>query len=283
MARTKMTQAQATALSRKGMAAAASAKKAPAAAAVKTPKASIAKKAPRAVQQLPPAAEPVVAAADEPVDAVEGAKKKRRWRPGTVALREIRYQQKNSDKKHVFPRASFNRLVREVCGELAASNTINTEDLRWQASAFEVLHEATETELLRMTNDALLNMVLARRKTLMAADWRRSVSSHNRFTNAGIHYPLKSQDGEQIMNVPDGATVAAKLKAPRKAVAKRNAGAAKVAPTKRAPKAAAVAVAIPEPDAAAAADAPADAAADAEPAADLEAGEVAAEADDAAF
>ena len=43
-------------------------------------------------------------------------KKKRRWRPGTVAKREIRKLTKST--KLLFPRLPFNRLVREICQDL---------------------------------------------------------------------------------------------------------------------------------------------------------------------
>lgn len=44
----------------------------------------------------------------------DGEKRKIRFKPGTVALREIkRYQKKTSN---ILPRAPFQRLVRSICG-----------------------------------------------------------------------------------------------------------------------------------------------------------------------
>ena len=43
----------------------------------------------------------------------EDEKKKRRWRPGTVAKREIRKLTRSTDL--LFPKASFSRVVREIC------------------------------------------------------------------------------------------------------------------------------------------------------------------------
>ena len=56
----------------------------------------------------------------------EGQKKNRRYRPGTVALREIRRYQKTTDL--LIKKAPFQRLVREVAQDFKA-------DLRFQSSA----------------------------------------------------------------------------------------------------------------------------------------------------
>jgi len=48
----------------------------------------------------------------------EGGVKPRhhRWRPGTVALREIKRYQKSTDM--IIPRAPFQRLVRHICNSI---------------------------------------------------------------------------------------------------------------------------------------------------------------------
>ena len=51
-------------------------------------------------------------------------KRKIRWRPGTVALREIKRYQKVTDM--LLPKAPFQRLVRQVCDGIDS-------DLRFQA------------------------------------------------------------------------------------------------------------------------------------------------------
>lgn len=61
---------------------------------------------------------------------VEKPKKKRRYKPGTVALREIRNFQKSTE--HLIRRAPFMRLVKEVAGD------INPE-LRFQSFAILAL------------------------------------------------------------------------------------------------------------------------------------------------
>ena len=53
-----------------------------------------------------------------------GLKQKRRYRPGTVALREIKKYQKSTD--FMLPRAPFQRLVRSICHNI-------DHDLRFQS------------------------------------------------------------------------------------------------------------------------------------------------------
>ncbi|RWS30899.1 histone H3 variant-like protein [Leptotrombidium deliense] len=62
--------------------------------------------------------------------------KKRRYRPGTVALREIRRYQKTTDL--LIARAPFQRLIREITQELSV------EGIRYQTAALIALQEAAE-------------------------------------------------------------------------------------------------------------------------------------------
>ena len=57
----------------------------------------------------------------------------RRYRPGTVALREIRRLQKST--KLLLPRAPFQRLIREI----ARSENVGHAELCFQSSAIEAL------------------------------------------------------------------------------------------------------------------------------------------------
>jgi histone H3 len=67
--------------------------------------------------------------------ATGGVKKPRRYRPGTVALREIRKYQKST--KLLIRQAPFQRLVREIAQDLKS-------DLCFQSSAVLALQEAAE-------------------------------------------------------------------------------------------------------------------------------------------
>lgn len=71
---------------------------------------------------------------------------KRRLRPGTKALREIRKYQKSTDL--LIRKLSFARLVREVQYEY------NRVQMRWQARAIEALQQAAEAYLVRLMEDA---------------------------------------------------------------------------------------------------------------------------------
>jgi len=90
-------------------------------------------------------------------------RKVHRFRPGTVALREIRRYQGSTD--HVIQRAPFQRLVREVCQVLYPKN-----EYRFQASALLALQSAAEDYLVGLFQDSVLCMVHAGRKTVMIKD-----------------------------------------------------------------------------------------------------------------
>ena len=88
-------------------------------------------------------------------------KKPHRFRPGTVALREIRRYQKSTDLLiHKLP---FQRLVREIAQEFK-------NDLRFQASAIEALQESAEMYLVSLFEDSNLCALHAKRVTVMPKD-----------------------------------------------------------------------------------------------------------------
>ena len=84
------------------------------------------------------------AARKAPPKATGSAKKPHRFRPGTVALREIRRFQKSSEL--LVRKLPFQRLVREIAEEWGNKPNSN-EPLRWQASAVLALQEAAEAYL----------------------------------------------------------------------------------------------------------------------------------------
>src|SRR5207253_959851 len=93
--------------------------------------------------------------------ATAGVKKPRRFRPGTVALREIRKYQKSTEL--VIRKLPFQRLIIEI------AQNYNT-DLRFQVSAISCLQEATEAYLVGLFEDANLCTIHAKRATLMPKD-----------------------------------------------------------------------------------------------------------------
>lgn len=70
---------------------------------------------------------------------IAGIKKPHRYRPGTVALREIRRYQKSCDL--LIRKLPFQRLVREIAQAFK-------NDLRFQSTAILALQEASEAYLV---------------------------------------------------------------------------------------------------------------------------------------
>ena len=87
--------------------------------------------------------------------------KPRRYRPGTVALREIRRYQKSTDL--LIQKLPFQRLVREIAQEIKS-------DLRFQTNAVMALQEASEAYLVNLFEDTNLCAIHAKRVTIQAKD-----------------------------------------------------------------------------------------------------------------
>ena len=100
-------------------------------------------------------------AARKSAPASGGLKKPHRFRPGTVALREIRKYQKSTDL--LLRKLPFQRLVREIAHEFKA-------ELRFQSSAVLALQEAAEAYLVGLFEDTNLCAIHARRVTIMSKD-----------------------------------------------------------------------------------------------------------------
>lgn len=90
-----------------------------------------------------------------------GVKKPHRYRPGTVALREIRRYQKSTDL--LIRKLPFQRLVREIGIDFK-------KDGRFQASALLGLQEAAEAFLVGLFEDSMLCAVHGKRVTIMPKD-----------------------------------------------------------------------------------------------------------------
>lgn len=88
-------------------------------------------------------------------------KRQRRFRPGTVALREIRKYQKSTDL--LIRKAPFQRVVRNIAFAVGPS-------LRFQSSAILALQEATEQYLTQLFEEANLCALHAKRVTILPKD-----------------------------------------------------------------------------------------------------------------
>ena len=91
-------------------------------------------------------------------------KKPRRYRPGTVALREIRRYQKTQEL--LIRRAPFGRLVRELTEDTKAKVT------RWTSDAIAALQEASEAYTTTLFEDSNLVAIHAKRVTCMPKDFQ---------------------------------------------------------------------------------------------------------------
>lgn len=100
-------------------------------------------------------------AARKSAPATGGVKKPHRYRPGTVALREIRRYQKSTEL--LIRKLPFQRLVREIAQDFKT-------DLRFQGSAVMALQEASEAYLVGLFEDTNLCAIHAKRVTIMPKD-----------------------------------------------------------------------------------------------------------------
>ncbi len=88
-------------------------------------------------------------------------KKKRRFRPGTVALQEIRKYQKSTEL--LIRKLPFQRLVREVAQDIKT-------DVRFDSLSILAIQEAAEAYLASLFEDANLCAIHAKRITIQPKD-----------------------------------------------------------------------------------------------------------------
>jgi histone H3 len=101
--------------------------------------------------------------ARESAPSAGGVRKPHRYRPGTVALREIRRYQKSTEL--LIRKEPFQRLVREIAQNLKS-------DLRFQTAAIMALQEAAEAYLIVLLEDTNLCAIHAKRVTIMLKDMK---------------------------------------------------------------------------------------------------------------
>ena len=102
-------------------------------------------------------------AARKSAPATGGVKKPHRYRPGTVALREIRRFQKSVEP--LIRTGPFVRLIREIMLDFRA-------DLRLQKNAASALQEASEAYLVGLMQDSNLCAIHAKRVTIQPKDMK---------------------------------------------------------------------------------------------------------------
>ena len=118
-----------------------------------------------AKKRASPPQKAVAGKAPAPRRSAPGAPKKikPRFRPGTVALREIRKYQKNADL--LIPRLPFQKLVRYLTDKLFPH-----QNFRFNGNTFLALQESAEAYLTTLFEDANLCAIHAKRITIMPKD-----------------------------------------------------------------------------------------------------------------
>ena len=93
-----------------------------------------------------------------------GVKKKHRFKPGTVALREIRKFQRSTEI--LTKKAPFRRVLEQICREDADMS----EQFRFQSDIVPLLQEAAQSHLIQVMEDANLCTIHAKRITVKPID-----------------------------------------------------------------------------------------------------------------
>ncbi len=93
-----------------------------------------------------------------------GVKKPHRYRPGTVALREIRRYQKSTEL--LIAKAPFSRL----CREIMVNEIVKDSSWRMTLSSVMAQQEASEAYLVGLFEDTNLCAIHAKRVTIMPKD-----------------------------------------------------------------------------------------------------------------
>ena len=97
-----------------------------------------------------------------------GVKKRYRYRPGTVALKQIRQYQKSTEL--LIRKLPFQRLVREIACDQDVITSPLCGKVRFQSAAVMALQEASEAYLVGLFEDSNLCAIHAKRVTIMPKD-----------------------------------------------------------------------------------------------------------------
>ena len=97
-----------------------------------------------------------------------GVRKPHRFRPGTVALKEIRRYQKSTDL--LIKKLPFQRLVPEIATDIKVVPGHMAGKLRFQSMAIPALQESAEAYLVGLFKDTNLCNIHAKQVTIMPKD-----------------------------------------------------------------------------------------------------------------
>ncbi len=141
--------------------------------------------------------------ASKSVGAAKAERKPHRWRPGTVALRQIRQLQKGGEL--LTAKKPFQRLVREIAGEVRA-------DMRFERTALLALQEAAEQHLTALFENAQRLAVHGKRITVRPEDMqlvRHINGDEQQLTSIDLQSLFKGQASSE----PNETTAAAEAAA----------------------------------------------------------------------
>ena len=97
----------------------------------------------------------MITLAKKTMEKTDVVKKKLRYRPGALALKEIRRYQKSTEL--LIPRLPFQRLVRNIV------QAVSKNDFKFQSGALGALQEASEAFLVGLFEDTNLCAIHAKR------------------------------------------------------------------------------------------------------------------------
>lgn len=100
--------------------------------------------------------------------ATGGVKKPHRYRPGTVALREIRRYQKTTNL--LIPKICYQRFLREISSDPNKCRQPSDGPFRWQGSAILATQTVAEDYLTVQLEDANVCALHSKRVTVMPKD-----------------------------------------------------------------------------------------------------------------
>jgi histone H3 len=104
-----------------------------------------------------------------------GVKKPHHYRPGTVALCEIRRFQKSTEL--LIRKAPFQRLCHEIAQRISANG-----DICFQSTAVLALHKASEAYIICLFEDTNKCALHAKQVTIMPKDMRLAQRIHGKIT-----------------------------------------------------------------------------------------------------
>lgn len=112
-----------------------------------------------------------------------------RWRPGTVALRDIKRYQGTTNM--LLRRLPFQKLVREICQDWKS-------DTKWAASALLALQEATEGFMIKLFESMNLVAIHGNRVTVLKKDFSLIVNHFRPDIKQHVAPQIKDFKSEEV-------------------------------------------------------------------------------------